>query len=741
MCYSITNNNRLDVPMKKLIKWIIRIVITVVVLVIIAAVALPLILDPNDYKNSIENKIQQQIGRQAHLNGEIQWSVFPWLALTFNDVSIDNEKGFKGDSLAAIQQLSARVKLLPLLTKDIEIGHIIIDGAEINLQIAKNGSSNWQKLLTHLDSESKPQEDSGSNGQSSSSSINVAGVSLQNITLNYTDEQTNTKVNISKLALAISEISANKPINIDSSMHISVPDTGLDVDFSTQVIAKNVLSDTGIQIEINDFTVTGKMSGESTIPLKISLKQKGQIDLSKDTLSLQEIIISAGDAKISSNLTGTNISNNMQLSGSYILSPLDFNNFINDLTGSPVVSSDVLSDFSSTGSWSFAGKQLKIADLNIKFDETFINGNANIKNLDNMTGIFDLHINTLNIDDFLGDEDSASSSNNSTTDSTSNINFGHLIGSVKIDSLSASGTKMDNIDVQIKTNNTKMSLSPIKADFYKGLLVTTIEVDTAAKTNKVKVLHKMNKIQAGPLLIDLAGSEMLTGIGNLTIDLNIDEPFSETPLKTAHGKIEYKLGDGAIYGVDVFGMMKKGLSMMYPELKQNEGNGVKKTNFALMQIDADIDAGILTTNILKIESPYLQVTGDVTIDLVNMTIDGTIEPMLLDIPEELVSDKYKKLLNLPIPVRLSGSLLEPTIQIDVKKLLLASQKERIEKEKEKLKNKLLDSLFGNKKKKSKDSKNTVENSEKNKQEEPKKKESDKDRLKRELLKGLFGDDG
>ena len=730
------------------------IIITLVILVIIAAVVLPLVVDPNDYKDSIENKIQQQIGRQAHLDGEIQWSVFPWVALTFNDVSIDNEKGFKGESLANIQQLSARVKLLPLLRKNIEVGHIVIDGAEINLQIAKNGNSNWQKILTQLKSDASASSES--NDKSSSGSLNIAGVSLQNINLNYTDAQTNTKANISKLELNISEISSNTPTNIDSSMHINMPDTGLDVDFSTEIMASHLLSDAGMQIEVNDFTVSGKMSGESTIPLKISLQQKGHIDLSKDTLSLQEILVSAGDARISTSLTGKNITNNIQLSGSYQLSAFDFNDFISNLTGSPIVSSDVLADFSSTGSWSLVGSQLKIADLNIKFDETVIKGNADIKDMDNMTGVFNLHINKLNIDDFLGDEESAENTVNTDSATSSsndtNINFGHLKGAIKIDALSASSTKMDNIDVQVKTNNNKMSLSPIKADFYQGLLVTAVEVDTAAKTNKVKVLHKMSKIQAGPLLTDLAGSELLTGIGNLDIDLNIDEPFSEVPLKTAHGKIDYQLGDGAIYGVDVFGMMQKGLSMLYPELKQDADDGVKKTSFALMQIDADINAGILTTNILKIESPYLRVTGDVTIDLINMTINGYIEPMLLDIPDQLVSDKYKKLLNLPIPVSLSGSLLEPTIKIDAKKLLLATQKERIDKEKEKLKGKLLDSLFSKDKKKDKDKNKTEkassesgnesdEEAEDNKDEKPKKKESDKDKLKKELLKGLFGDGG
>jgi hypothetical protein len=45
-------------------------------------------------------------------------------------------------------------------------------------------------------------------------------------------------------------------------------------------------------------------------------------------------------------------------------------------------------------------------------------------------------------------------------------------------------------------------------------------------------------------------------------------------------------------------------------------------------------------------------------------------------------------------VSLSGSLLEPKVGIDAKKLLLATQKEKINKEKDKLKKKLLKGLFG-----------------------------------------------
>lgn len=735
--------------MKKLFKWVIRIVVVLLLLIVIAAFVLPMVIDPNDYKDTIEDKIQANIGRDAHLNGEIQWSVFPWLALTLNDVTLDNEKGFKGKNMAEIQQLSARIKLLPLLKKEVQIGKVSVDDATFTIQIAKNGRSNYQSMLDALDS-GDTSTDTGSTS-SPSGKLNIAGINLNNINLNYTDAQSKTTANISNLVLAVGNVTSNSPIDIDASMHLNMPDTGIDLDITAEVIAKNFISGTDSQLTINEFNIKGKLNKGSNMPLDISLQQAGIIHVAKDTLSFPEMVIAAGDANITTNLSGKNISKlNSSMSGAYSLSELDLNAFLTDLTGSAAVTTDILSEFSSSGKWSLNGKRFKIDDLAINFDETKIKGSADIKNLDKLSGNFKLHINKLDVDKFLGDEES-NSSTSSDSGSNSDLNFGHLNGTIAIDSLTASGAKLDNIKVEVKTNGSKFELVPVKADFYQGLLSTSVKVDTKAVKNKVIVKHIMNKIQAGPLLTDLAGSEMLTGVGDLNIDLNIDKPFSEIPLKSAHGKLNYTLTDGAIYGVDVFGMMNKGLSMIYPEMKQEADDGVKKTNFALMLIDADVDQGILKTNTLKIESPYLQVNGDVTIDLVNMTIKGTIEPMLLDIPEQWVSDKYKKLLNLPIPVTLSGSLLEPSISIDAKKLLLASQKERIDKEKDKLKGKLLDSLFGKDKKKDKQD-STEENAEDNKSTEglekqegetedkkEEKKESSKDKLKKDLLKGLFGD--
>lgn len=727
--------------MKKLLKWIVRISIALVLLVIIAAFVLPMVIDPNDYKENIQSKVKDKIGREIHLDGEIQWSVFPWLALTLNDVKLDNEKGFKGKSLAEINKLTARVKVLPLLSKNIEIGRVAVEDAQINLQITKKGNSNWQSILINLQKDIGP--DDTSSTKSSTNKLDIAGVDLKNIEINYTDLQTNTKAKISKLNLSTDQITTNKAVQIDTSLHLNMPDSDLNVDVSSEVLAKNLLSGSGLIAELNELVISGQLSSESHMPLEIFLKKPGNINLATDTLFFSEVMLTLGEAKVTTDVTGKNISKpSSQISGTYKIDPFDLNEFLKKMTGAYFVNNDSFNDFNSSGSWFMGTNRMVLSNLKFNYSDTSVTGGANVKNLSKMNGAFNLHMNQFNVDAFLGNEETASNTSKSSASSTPDIDFGHLNGSLAIDKLQASGTTVENLKITVKTNGPKLVMSPIKADFYKGLLITAIKVDTKAANNKVIVEHNMNKIHAGPLLTDLAGDKLLTGIGDLKVNLNIDKPFSDIPLKTAHGNINYSLKDGEIYGVDVFGMMQKGLSMLYPEVNDDASSGEKKTSFALMQIDADIEQGILTTNTLKIDSPYLTVDGDIKIDLVNMTINGTIEPMLLDIPEQLVSEKYKKLLNLAIPVSLSGSLLEPKVSIDAKKLLLATQKERIDKEKEKLKGKLIDSLFGKEKSKEKDSKNATNNDNQNTEntepKEEKEPESDKDKAKKKLLKGLFG---
>ncbi|MCF6319780.1 MAG: AsmA family protein, partial [Proteobacteria bacterium] len=444
--------------MKKLIKWVLRITVTLVLLIVIAAFVLPMVIDPNDYKDTIANKVKDQIGREIHLDGAIEWTVFPWLALTLNDVKLDNEKGFKGKSLAEIKKLTARVKIMPLLSKNIEIGRVAIEDAQINLQITKKGNSNWQSILTNLDKTDSADDSSASS--SSSGQLNIAGIDLKNINLNYTDLQTNTKAIVTQFNLVTGAIDKTSPVKLDVSLRLEMPDTGLDVNINADVLANNLLGDAGIVAKLNDLVVKGKLSTDSVMPLELSLQEPGNIDLGKDTLHFPELLVALGDAKILTGVTGKNISKaSSQLSGTYQIGAFDLNEFLKKMTGAYFVTNDTFDDFSSSGSWSMGTNRLALSNLKINYADTVVTGEANIKNLEKMQGTFKLHMNTFNVDAFMGNEETANSPQDltaSTALQTPEIDFGNLNGSLAIDKLLASGTTVENLKVTVKTNGPKL---------------------------------------------------------------------------------------------------------------------------------------------------------------------------------------------------------------------------------------------------------------------------------------------
>ena len=80
--------------MKRIFKILLGLLAAVVVLLALAAVVLPLIYDKDDLKQAIAAQVQKQTGRELRIDGELEFSVFPWLAVDVDDLSLGNAKGF-----------------------------------------------------------------------------------------------------------------------------------------------------------------------------------------------------------------------------------------------------------------------------------------------------------------------------------------------------------------------------------------------------------------------------------------------------------------------------------------------------------------------------------------------------------------------------------------------------------------------------------------------------------------------
>src|SRR5690554_5413384 len=105
-----------------------KLLIALVVIVIAGLMALPFVVDPNDYKDEISSQVEKATGRTLTLQGDIGLSVFPWIALELGPLSLSNAPGFKSDAFAQVEAAEIRIKLMPLLKKQLEMDTIVLDG-------------------------------------------------------------------------------------------------------------------------------------------------------------------------------------------------------------------------------------------------------------------------------------------------------------------------------------------------------------------------------------------------------------------------------------------------------------------------------------------------------------------------------------------------------------------------------------------------------------------------------------
>src|SRR5690348_4690987 len=112
--------------------------------IIIAVIAVRLIVNPNDYKGRIEQAVKTSTGRDLSLEGPIRLSIFPWIAVQFGPASLGNPPGFGSQPFANLQRASLRVRVFPLLRKELQVGRVEVDGLDLRLRKNAQGHGNWE---------------------------------------------------------------------------------------------------------------------------------------------------------------------------------------------------------------------------------------------------------------------------------------------------------------------------------------------------------------------------------------------------------------------------------------------------------------------------------------------------------------------------------------------------------------------------------------------------------------------
>ncbi|QQX82233.1 AsmA family protein [Shewanella sp. KX20019] len=281
----------------KFLKWFF-----VAILALVAALALyiTLIFDPNDFKPQIVEVVKEKTGRNLAISSDLTWTFFPSLGIKLGGITLSNPQGFENSAMVSVNEVVAEVALMPLLSKEVEISQLNLDGLTLALETQKDGSSSFDGL-TDQASDTVPAKDNKGGGSSATlSKLDIGGISITNTQISNVDHQTNTKQSLSLKSLTLGRFQLDEFAKLQYELTASLPDLKVDSRGEGQIRVSQDLQ----QVTINDFVVTNVITGTS-LPngsLTADLTTSLEMALDKQTMSLVLASFSAADINASGQL-------------------------------------------------------------------------------------------------------------------------------------------------------------------------------------------------------------------------------------------------------------------------------------------------------------------------------------------------------------------------------------------------------------------------------------------------------
>ena len=261
----------------------------------------------------------------------------------------------------------------------------------------------------------------------------------------------------------------------------------------------------------------------------------------------------------------------------------------------------------------------------------------------------------------------------------------NLKGDLKIDQLIASNVKLEKVHLGVKTAGGKVDAEPLTADLYQGKLNGTASVN--ANTNTFAVKADLAGVTLGPLLKDALNNDMLEGKGNIALDVQTSGNVVSAMKKALAGNARLSLKDGGLKGLNIDELIRK-------VKKQPPQSSSQRTDLSELTASFVIKNGVAHNDDLSAKAPALRLGGAGDINIGANAIDYLAKVSFVASSSGQGGKDVADLNGKTLPVKIDGPLDAPQFHPDLSALFRDVAKQQIQKQEDKLKERLQDKLKG-----------------------------------------------
>ncbi len=638
--------------MKSFLKWGAIIIGCLAVVIIAALLLIPMFVDVQKYKPVLESKVTEATGRPFSVGDDLRLSLFPWAGVSFSDLRLGNPAGFAEKDFVTVKSFEIRIKLLPLISKEIQIKRFVVNEPRFILIKNKQGRANWEqpkqpkqpkqpsKDTPTRQEEKAPPQDTG-RFELPISALTAGNLAIKNGSALWDDRTSGTRKEISQINLALKDVSLERPVTLT---------------FSALVDQKPI----SIEGSVGPL---GQVFKAAPIPLDLTLKALNQLAIHLKG-SLENPL--------------TNPAVNMDIE----IAEFSPRKLVAELGQEfPIKTSDpkALDSIAlKTHVKADAGK-VSLTNGTINLDQSKLTFSATASEFSRPNLKFDLNLDQINLDRYMPppsdqpppEKSSAKAKSSGKKPDYTPLRRMILTGTAKIGQLTVSKARVQDALLQIKAKDGIIKLDPIKLKMYQGNATGKAVLNVVKNTPRSDLKLRINDIQVNPLLKDVLEKDFLEGRTYADIKLTMVGDAPGQIKKTLNGKGDLRFNDGAIVGIDLASMARNVQSAF--GMSSRDGRR-PRTDFTELSIPFTIKNGVANTPGSSLKSPFIRIIVAGTADLIKETLDFRVEPKAVASIKGQGDASQRS--GLMVPVRVSGTFSSPKFRPD----LSAAAKQNIEKQ-------------------------------------------------------------
>lgn len=715
----------------KLIKIALSTIALIILLIIAAVVLLPQFINPNDYKAQITDTIEQKTGLEATIDGDLSLSVFPWLGVSTGHIvlkqpTVIQQSASKAGDFVDVQAIDIKVKLIPLLSRKIEVDTILLQQPRIEFVVNSAGKNSLAGLSQTSSSKSSSNEVTQATNTTTAASaepaaiaaFTIAGVNINDGRFIFDDQQTNSRYELTDLNVNSGNIlETTAPLSISGALTGKAIETTtfslnseVNINKDTMAVALNNLRSSIVQgtntvdaeIESINFQQANATAAIEEIsidgtfentPISLSIPSMSA-DINKALVNIPAFTVNSSDITLSGNvdikdwnkvpiIVGDIQSNTVNLQSTLKKFGIDY----------VPTNSSALTKVSFSSHFNATTNGAALQKTQITIDKTVLTGDVAIIDFSQPKYRFDLALNEIIIDDYLpvATDDSNTANNDKALTATEALAAPIILlkdiyanGTFKANKITANKIKLTNSIINIASTDSTVTITPT-VDLYDGKLAGSTILQRG-KSPTLLIKNTLTGVNLEPLLTDAEVSDQLSGIANINTNIVVSEKSGEPSSK---GTIVLSVKNGAIKGVDI----KKVLDDAQATIDKIRGKSVNQdaesntdeTRFAEMSATLLINNDIVTNNDLSMKAPAFRINGQGTVNTAAQTLDYLTSIVIVNTNSGQGGENLNDLKGFTIPVRFTGPLASPKYAIDTKALLKANAGKELDEKKAELK--------------------------------------------------------